>query len=260
MKAYCRLNNRNGCGKPNNDSGNGIMVLALTEKKTRGRVRRASPNKKEQREMVLAVRDLVDKYRGNWISTAAQVWHLVNDETLLIYSAACDHEITMIDGESINLTQVRSVRFKVVAYGVEITVMLTGVSPRWAKNTISNVKARTKRLISGIRQYKRALARRNDDAIAVDVVMRCKVLYVDVTATEERHGVGEAILEALELGATMDATSDAQNSQLQHAMNNEDRDVTARDSIPSTASQEAVDTVRTWHTCIEVRAGGRDSG
>ena len=34
----------------------------------------------------------------------------------------------------------------------------------------------------------------------------------------------------------IDTLSDAQNAQLQHAMNNEDRDVTARDSIPAAAS------------------------
>ena len=44
-------------------------------------------------------------------------------------------------------------------------------------------------------------------------------------------------MAALKAGATTDMTSDVQNSQLQHAINKEDRDVTARDSIPATAPE-----------------------
>ena len=85
------------------------MDLALTEKKTRGRARCVQRRKKVNRMMVLAVSDTDDKNCGNWILDSGASRHRVNDETLLIDSAACNHEIAIADGESLRLTQVDSV-------------------------------------------------------------------------------------------------------------------------------------------------------
>ena len=58
---------RLAANKPNNGSGSGSMVPTLTEKYTKKRTRRVQRNKKEKREMVLAVSDTGDIRRGNWI-------------------------------------------------------------------------------------------------------------------------------------------------------------------------------------------------
>ena len=88
--------------------------------------------------MVLTVSNPGDKYHGNWILDSGASRHLVHDETLLIDSAACNYEVAMADSESPNLTQVGNVRLKVIARGLDSTVMLTDVYlvPRLAKNII----------------------------------------------------------------------------------------------------------------------------
>ena len=48
-------------------------------------------------------------------------------------------------------------------------------------------------------------------------------------------------MAALDASATTDMTNEAQNSQLQHAMNNEYRDVTVRDSIPAPTATNSND-------------------
>lgn len=63
---------------------------------------------------------------------------------------------------------------------------------------------------------KRSLARRSDGGIAVDVAIDSNVLYVERTATRGKHGAGDAIMTALEAGATTDVTSDVQEGTLLH--------------------------------------------
>ena len=63
----------------------------------------------------------------------------MDDESPLIDSTACVHEIAMADGESLRLTRVGSVCLEVLARGTKMTVMLTKVylAPRLAENIVS---------------------------------------------------------------------------------------------------------------------------
>ena len=96
--------------------------------------------------MFLNVNDWGDTHRDIWVLESGASQHLVNDETLLIDSAACDHEIVMVGDESLHPTQVCNVRLKVKARGVESTVMLTDVypAPRPAKIIVSHGKLERK--------------------------------------------------------------------------------------------------------------------
>ena len=60
------------------------------------------------------------------------------------------------------------------------------------------------------------LAERSDGAIAFEVVMYSNVMYVDVIATKERRGAGEAIMAVLEAGATSNLASEAQKVTMLH--------------------------------------------
>ena len=96
--------------------------------------------------------------------------------------------------------------------------MLTDVylEPRLAKNIVSYGKLEIKGFALFYDGEKRALARRSDAVIAFDVVMQSNMLYVDMTATEEMHDAGEAIMAAFEAGATTYVTSDVQKCTLLH--------------------------------------------
>uniref|UniRef100_A0AAV1UJY9 GAG-pre-integrase domain-containing protein n=1 Tax=Peronospora matthiolae TaxID=2874970 RepID=A0AAV1UJY9_9STRA len=91
------------------------------------------------RGLVLAATDATGVDRGDWILDSGASRHLINDESLLLKSTACSHEIAMADGESLHLTRVGSVRLDVLAHGAEEVVKLTDVylAPRLAKNTVS---------------------------------------------------------------------------------------------------------------------------
>ena len=89
-------------------------------------------------KMVFAVSYKRDSDRGDWMHDSGASRYLVNDDTLLINSAASSHEIAMADGESLHLMRVSSVRLKIIARGVESIVTLTDVylAPRLDKNII----------------------------------------------------------------------------------------------------------------------------
>ena len=171
-----------------------------------------------KRKMVLAVSDRRNRNRGNCIIDSGASRHLINDETLLIDSATCDHEIAMADGESLLLTQVGSVRLKVIARGVESTVMLTDVylAPRLAKIIISYGTLERRGFALVYENGKRALARHSGGSISFDAVMGSNILYVDVTATQERHGADNAIMAKVEVDAITDVISDVQDGTLLH--------------------------------------------
>ena len=126
----------------NNKSGD--MVLALTEKSSVDRTIRAKSKKKKKalRGMAARASRARDKARvatyagssglsandgigidqGDWILDSDASRHFVNEESMLIDSTTCAHEIIMADGESLRLTRVGSVRLEVLARGVKMTV------------------------------------------------------------------------------------------------------------------------------------------
>ena len=106
----------------------------------------------------------------------------------------------------------------IIGRGVESTVMLTDVylAPRLAKNIVSYGKLERKGFTLVYDGEKRALARRSDGVIAFDASMASNVLYVEMTATHDRHGAGEAIMATLEADATTDVASDVQEGTLMH--------------------------------------------
>ena len=53
----------------------------------------------------------------------------------------------------------------------------------------------------------RSLARRSDDAVALDVIMESNVLYVQTTTTKQQQGTSDAIMAAIESGATGDVVA-----------------------------------------------------
>ena len=65
--------------------------------------------------------------------------HLVSDSKLLVESKLCSDEIAKAYGESLRLTMCGSVRLRVLADGVEKTVLLMVVylAPCLAKNIVS---------------------------------------------------------------------------------------------------------------------------
>ena len=85
----------------------------------------------------------------------------MNYETLLIDSAACDHEIVINDDESLHLMQIDSVRLEVIARGLESTVILSDVylALRLTKNIVSYGKLERKGFDLVYDCEKRALAR-----------------------------------------------------------------------------------------------------
>ena len=88
---------------------------------------------------MLAANDAIDINRGDWILESDASRQLVNDESLLIDSNACVHEIATADGESLRLTRVGNVRLEVLARGNKMDVTLTEVylAPLLAKNIVS---------------------------------------------------------------------------------------------------------------------------
>lgn len=142
----------------------------------------------------------------------------MNDESLLIDSTACVYEIAMEDGESLRLTRVGSVRLEVLARGVKVTVTLTEVyiAPRLAKNIVSYGKLESKGFALVYDGNKRALARRSDGTVVFDVAIDSNVLYVETTATRERHRAGDAIVAALEARAMDGDADDMHEASLLH--------------------------------------------
>uniref|UniRef100_A0AAV1UBX1 CCHC-type domain-containing protein n=1 Tax=Peronospora matthiolae TaxID=2874970 RepID=A0AAV1UBX1_9STRA len=157
------------------------------------------------RGLVLAATDASGVGRGDWILDSGASRHLVNNESLLLKSTACSHEIAMADGESLHLTRVGSVRLEVLARGAGAVVTLTDVylAPRLAKTIVSYGKLANKGFALVHSGKRRLLARCRDGAVAFDVTIDSNVLYVVTKATRDKEGAGgDAIMAALEAHAT----------------------------------------------------------
>uniref|UniRef100_A0AAV1V2L8 Uncharacterized protein n=1 Tax=Peronospora matthiolae TaxID=2874970 RepID=A0AAV1V2L8_9STRA len=142
--------------------------------------------------LVLAATDATGVDRGDWILDSGASRHLVNDESLLLKSTACSHEIAMADGESLHLTRVGS---KIVSYG------------KLANKGFALVH-------SGER---RSLAWCRDGAVAFDVTIDSNVLYVVTKATRDKEGAGgDAIMAALEAHATETNADEPHEASLLH--------------------------------------------
>uniref|UniRef100_A0AAV1T191 Integrase catalytic domain-containing protein n=1 Tax=Peronospora matthiolae TaxID=2874970 RepID=A0AAV1T191_9STRA len=214
------------------------MILALTEKSPGAVSRRRHKKKRSSRGketavgdargkaqatdgslgLVLATNDASKIGRGDWILDSGASRHLVNDESLLLDSSSCSHEIAMADGESLRLTRAGNVRLEVLARGVKTVVTLADVylAPRLAKNIVSYVKLESKGYGIVYDGDKRALDRRSDGIVAFDVATDSNVLYVETTATSRRHGDGDAILTALEAHSAEASADDAHEATLLH--------------------------------------------
>ena len=94
----------------------------------------------------------------------------------------------MADGKTLKLTRVGSVSLKVVARGIESTVVLTDVyvARRLSKNIVSYGKLEIKGFALVYDLKGRALEQRNDGAVAFDVEMGRNVLYVKISAKKGR--------------------------------------------------------------------------
>ena len=149
---------------------------------------------------VLAATDATGVDRGDWILDSGASRHLVNDESLLLNSTACSHQIAMADGESLHLTRVGSVRLDVLARGAEAVVTLTDVylAPRLAKNIVSYGKLANKGFALVHSGDRRSLARCSDGAVVFDVTIDSNVLYVVTKITRNKEGAGgDAIMAAV---------------------------------------------------------------
>ena len=149
------------------------MVLALSEKNKNEGAKKLKRGKKSKREMILAVSESDDYDDSDWILDSGASRHLVNDEKLLFDSATCSEEIAIADGKTLKLKRVGSVRLKVVARGMESTVVLTDVylARRLSKNIVSYGKLERKGFALVYDLKGRALERRSDGAVAFDVEM-----------------------------------------------------------------------------------------
>ena len=76
---------------------------------------------------MLAANDGVGIDRDDCILDSGASRHLVNEESMLIDSTTCGHEVVMADGESLRLTRVGSVRVEVLASGAKTSLTLTKV-------------------------------------------------------------------------------------------------------------------------------------
>uniref|UniRef100_A0AAV1TI68 Uncharacterized protein n=1 Tax=Peronospora matthiolae TaxID=2874970 RepID=A0AAV1TI68_9STRA len=169
--------------------------------------------------LVLAATDATGVDRGDWILDSGASRHLVNDESLLLKSTACSHEIAMADGESLHLTRVGSVRLEVLARGAEAVVTLTGVclALRLAKNIVSYGKLANKGFALVHSGERRSLARCRDGAVAFGVTIDSNVLYVVTKATRDKEGAGgDAIMAALEAHATETNADEPHEASLLH--------------------------------------------
>ena len=209
----------------NNKSGD--MVLALTEKSSVDRTIRAKSKKKKNLRgkaarasdkapastyaggFMLTRNDAIGINRDDWILDSDASRHLVNDESLLIGSTACVHEIAMADGESLQLTCIKNMRLEVFALDMKIDVTLTEVclAPRLTKNIVLYGKLEIKGFALVYDSNKRALARCSDGTFVFDVAINSSVLYVETTATRGRHNAEDAIMDSLEARA-MDADAE----------------------------------------------------
>ena len=155
---------------------------------------------------VLAATDAAGADRGGRILDSGASRHLVNDESLMLISTDCSHEIAMADGESLHLMRVGSVRLEVLARGAEAFVTLTDVylAPRLAKNIESYGKLEGKGFaLVHDGESARSLAWRSDGAVAFNAAIYSNVMYIVTTATREKEGAdGDAIMPALEAHAT----------------------------------------------------------
>ena len=114
-------------------------------KKLRDKAARASDESDEAQASTLSgvfmivTNDAIDIDQGDWILYSGASRHLVNNESLLIDSSACVHEIDMTDGKSLWLTRVGNVRLAVLARDMKMNVTLTEVflAPHLAKNIVS---------------------------------------------------------------------------------------------------------------------------
>lgn len=106
----------------------------------------------------------------------------------------------MADRKTVHLTQVGSVWLKVMASGVESTVMLTEVylAPGLAKNIVSYGKLERKGFALVYNGKRRAIVWRSNDAVAFDVKMGSKVLYVDIAVKKNRRGACDTIMAAID--------------------------------------------------------------
>ena len=76
-----------------------------------------APAVSSARDFVLSAKDAQGVGRGDWILDSGAIRHLVNDESLLLESSACEHQIEMADAESFCLKRVGSARLKVLERG-----------------------------------------------------------------------------------------------------------------------------------------------
>ena len=202
----------------------GDMVLALTDKSSVARTKRAKSKKKKKLrvkaarannasdkaqvstytcDFVLAANDAIDIDRGDWILDSGASRHFVNYESLVIGF------IAMADGESLRLTRVVIARLEVLARGRKINVTLAKVylALRLAKKIVSYTKLESKGFVLVYDGDKRVLARRSDGTVVFDVAIESNVLYVETTATRGRHNAEDAIMDSLEARA-MDADAE----------------------------------------------------
>uniref|UniRef100_A0AAV1UWD4 Retrovirus-related Pol polyprotein from transposon TNT 1-94-like beta-barrel domain-containing protein n=1 Tax=Peronospora matthiolae TaxID=2874970 RepID=A0AAV1UWD4_9STRA len=130
------------------------------------------------RGLLLAATDATGVDRGDWILDSGTSRHLVNDESLLLKSTACIHEIAMADGESLHLTRAGSVRLEVFARGAEVLETLTDVylAPRLAKNIVSYGKLANKGFALVHSGDRLSLARCSDGAVAFSFTIDSNVL------------------------------------------------------------------------------------
>ena len=125
----------------------------------------------------------------------------------------------MADGEFLHLAQVSCVQLKVIARGVDSIVTLTDVylELRLAKNIILHGKLERRGFALVYDGEKRELVRRSDGAVALDVEMDSNVFYVVRPENQDKHCAFDAVIAALEDGATAEVVGDVQESTLLHS-------------------------------------------
>ena len=111
----------------------------------------------------------------------------MHNASLLRDAKRCSHEIKMANGDALELTQVGSVRLRIMAEDVERVVTLTDVSLalQLSCNIMSFGNLEQKGFKLSYRSGARSVVRRSDGAVAFDITTKNNVLFV-VTATARR--------------------------------------------------------------------------
>ncbi|CAI5712621.1 unnamed protein product [Peronospora effusa] len=190
------------------------MLLALKEGKPRTRGTRAGC--KRQSDVSCNAVGIDEGDKRAWILESGSSRHLVRDASLLRDAKSCIHEIKRANGNALELTQLGSVRLRVMYEGVECVVTLTDVflAPQLSCNILSFGKLKQKGFNSSYSSGAQSLVRRSEGAVAIDVTTKTTC---SLSSLRRAKGVLDVIMTVLTAdNAALDPARDVQVKSLIH--------------------------------------------